>query len=963
MPPPVNPYAWLKADAGAYKDAGSTLCANGDTVQQWNDSGSYAKNASQATSGARPTYVTNSQNGLPILRFDGIDDFLAWNGIAAQFGGDTPFTIIMAMKKATASVNVCFTASNSGLDGSYSYLRIRNSSAGNATNYAHDATGGVTVNDSVDFGGSFGIVAATFAGDLVTNALGLFTNGNAGTMSASGGGSATTYDRATIGTLVRPSNPTGILFDAIDVGEILVYDRYLTMAEMASALQYLNRWAPTGPSLSAPTGLGYASTAGATAKCIPLGWTAATGAGYYTVRRSAVGANSWTTIGTTLSTIFVDITAGLLSSWDYAVQANCNVGAVASSWSSTFTGSTTGGAFDPLTVGTPVRWSRADWLGMANGSILAYTNARGSTDFSGNANDFKTPTFPVTARSPVLNTNQQNGLPAIAFTPDSDHQIACDTLASTFQGTATPFTFAVVAKFGTLNNTDSGQTLLMMACVSRVTGTSGLTGGTGYADGTYTLGISGGNPVTAARGRYTCSGGAVTAITIEDGGGVYEDAPTLSFPHGGGSGASATAVINNLQPPTIDIFFRCLSGNVMYNRRSTAGGTDIFGWQTAGADANYHSFILRSDGNNATLLIDGVIQWTISQPVGSLTLDSLTYGCHRRVDVQDVHFKGLWSEDVIYPIALSDANCVNLANYFRPIWALPAASSLAFDPSQVTAAYGWYREDSWNYQTDGATITGTGTKIGWGSKINVKDITFDLLAVGSPVYSTSLQNSLGGITLDGSTQYFYHDATHAYTHTSNIPANYVNWTGSVTPSWSIGGVFKCTDLTSTRTLLSFANSANATTEFSLSLSSSVYTVKRRGDSGGATSVTGGTPDTNAHAFFLSYNGQTGNVTLTIDNVVVIDAQSVGNAQASVDTMAFGALKQSSVSQFYKGTMLEMAFFGKFVGADEARQNTVYFQRRWATPALPPLPTNKPSELSNRFSVAGSGMSVSDTYRL
>ncbi|HMW26649.1 MAG TPA: hypothetical protein PKC51_08420, partial [Ferruginibacter sp.] len=36
IPAPGN-ILWLKADAGAYSDAGITPAVNGQTVQQWND--------------------------------------------------------------------------------------------------------------------------------------------------------------------------------------------------------------------------------------------------------------------------------------------------------------------------------------------------------------------------------------------------------------------------------------------------------------------------------------------------------------------------------------------------------------------------------------------------------------------------------------------------------------------------------------------------------------------------------------------------------------------------------------------------------------------------------------------------------------------------------------------------------------------------------------------------------------
>jgi|GEM_PF-3266338 len=65
---------WLKADAGVYNDAGTTLATNGQTVQQWNDQSGNGNNATQSTSGSRPTYQTGVLNSKPVIRLDGTDD-------------------------------------------------------------------------------------------------------------------------------------------------------------------------------------------------------------------------------------------------------------------------------------------------------------------------------------------------------------------------------------------------------------------------------------------------------------------------------------------------------------------------------------------------------------------------------------------------------------------------------------------------------------------------------------------------------------------------------------------------------------------------------------------------------------------------------------------------------------------------------------------------------------------------
>jgi len=73
-------------------------------------------------------------------------------------------------------------------------------------------------------------------------------------------------------------------------------------------------------------------------------------------------------------------------------------------------------------------------------------------------------------------------------------------------------------------------------------------GGSGYTNGTYTLGLSGGGGSGAA-GTYTVSGNVVTSATLTSYGTGYSTAPTVSFPSGGGTGATGLAYINDFPSP------------------------------------------------------------------------------------------------------------------------------------------------------------------------------------------------------------------------------------------------------------------------------------------------------------------------------------------------------------------------------------------------------------------------------
>ena len=69
--PPAGPKLWLKADAGITETLGA--------VSQWTDQSGNDTNAAQNDTTRRPMLVSSVANGRPVVRFDGIDDFLTFS--------------------------------------------------------------------------------------------------------------------------------------------------------------------------------------------------------------------------------------------------------------------------------------------------------------------------------------------------------------------------------------------------------------------------------------------------------------------------------------------------------------------------------------------------------------------------------------------------------------------------------------------------------------------------------------------------------------------------------------------------------------------------------------------------------------------------------------------------------------------------------------------------------------------
>jgi hypothetical protein len=233
-------FTWLKADAGTWQLSTLTTpaVADGDPVGGWTDQTVNGHSPVQATATKRGTLKLNMRNGLPVIRFDGVTQFLSKN-----FTGVFPFTrFIAGYLRADPVINVKDTIVD-GMSqcalivapggGSYPYdTPFSNLYQGHSTMYP-----GVVLRDG------WGVVAMNFQQGQAPG--GLYMQWPV--LRYNGVPLSTYYiwcgTNTPLGICIATYN-AGTRCTALDVGEILEYNGLLSLTDTMAVEGYLrNRWA------------------------------------------------------------------------------------------------------------------------------------------------------------------------------------------------------------------------------------------------------------------------------------------------------------------------------------------------------------------------------------------------------------------------------------------------------------------------------------------------------------------------------------------------------------------------------------------------------------------------------------------------------------------------------------------------------------------------------------------------
>jgi hypothetical protein len=88
-------FAGITGLVADYDPALITGLVDADPIPSCPDGSGNSRTASQATSTKRPTYRTNQMNGKPVMRFDGVDDYLLYDAGSVFYSGTaTSFYIV-----------------------------------------------------------------------------------------------------------------------------------------------------------------------------------------------------------------------------------------------------------------------------------------------------------------------------------------------------------------------------------------------------------------------------------------------------------------------------------------------------------------------------------------------------------------------------------------------------------------------------------------------------------------------------------------------------------------------------------------------------------------------------------------------------------------------------------------------------------------------------------------------------
>jgi hypothetical protein len=214
-------------------DAGTFTYSSSNIISQWGDKSGNSRNATQATVASQPTRVTSVINGLPVVRFDGSNDFLDFTNI---LNADTSFTIFWVLRPRNVTLGTYQPSFSSATspdtdDGALHYINP----SGQGASYPFQTKSWQSYDNVNTYVNNTSYLMEFIADGSVFK---VFRNGTQESVNKNVG-SAPSYSK----TVIAYQNNPGGRYGAFDFGEILIYNTTLSGSDVTTNRNYLNaKW-------------------------------------------------------------------------------------------------------------------------------------------------------------------------------------------------------------------------------------------------------------------------------------------------------------------------------------------------------------------------------------------------------------------------------------------------------------------------------------------------------------------------------------------------------------------------------------------------------------------------------------------------------------------------------------------------------------------------------------------------
>lgn len=242
----LQPKLWLDASDT------TTITDSSGAVSEWRDKSGNGYAFTQATGGAQPTTGTTTQNGLNVLSFDGIDDYMISSAASSEWKflhDGTEYLVGVVGQRSVAGVFSPFYSTQTAISGVNQIgSRMTFTVANLLSTLAAGASGAVVVNASPSIGTGTATrvvtvrlapnasIAANRATVQIDAAQPTTPNGSLGTSST-----ANPYDTLHLGVLAGVTSST---FNGFIAEIVFITGTAVTTANQQLLHNYLNRkWA------------------------------------------------------------------------------------------------------------------------------------------------------------------------------------------------------------------------------------------------------------------------------------------------------------------------------------------------------------------------------------------------------------------------------------------------------------------------------------------------------------------------------------------------------------------------------------------------------------------------------------------------------------------------------------------------------------------------------------------------